>query len=431
MPSRPKKKKEQNFTPIDAPQSKVPGEDLQSKLPPNQSKEDPAVLDRAKGGSGGGQSKEDPKVLEEAKRQQSIADPRQIEEALSTSARRDVEFAQLDQFINTNRTQSPESLSLADFGIIEGQKSDGVIDKALTALSVVPAGRGVKVAGGLLKTPFDDQAANALQALRKSNLKRSKYNKIGTSGRSPRSPPGAVAANPSTKGKISQAANNLVNSVTWRVVGAVAVATFIGNQIIEMTIGQHNFGEFVGMEEASQSLSIPLREAYNNENWEVFNQLTQAQEEVFAKNDFWENAQSYTPIGTTTDLEKYREAGVVTLEAWKELAQEKQNQNATGQSDSDYWKQRDREIIAREKEIIDYFNEQRKLTEEYIQRLRSRRGAGVELPAGIRVPDEFSKKNQERTIKNYREYNARYRKLWTESQKSSNTNLSNLSYGLI
>jgi len=180
-----------------------------------------------------------------------------------------------------------------------------------------------------------------------------------------------ATANTFTQGVVNQAAGKVAGSSTWKTISALGLSGLVAKEIIEKSVGGKVFGDFVGSEEASQTVNIAARDALMSGDFESYEEAAQARDEVLESPDFWENIRSYLPYVNVGDaLEKYRKAAVTAAGVYDKLA-ERKRQAAEGMSEDEIQASEKQEREDQEKAMIDYYNEQRKLMFDYEQQARA------------------------------------------------------------
>ena len=172
---------------------------------------------------------------------------------------------------------------------------------------------------------------------------------------------GKILVNTATKMLASNAAKKASGGVFWKVVGASGLALAVGSKLIELSFGGRNFGSFIGMEEATQTLDFAKSNAFKQGDWESYNMANEARTEVLKEDSFWDNLKTYIPYKNVGDsLDTYRKAALTAGTVFDKLAENKRLQEETGMSDADVWAKNNEEKAAQEKANIDYYNEERK-----------------------------------------------------------------------
>ena len=136
----------------------------------------------------------------------------------------------------------------------------------------------------------------------------------------------------------------------------------IVREILQLTLGGKVFGQFIGVEEASQTANIAARDALINGNLDAYDEAAAARDEVLKDPTFWDDIASLIPFKNVLDkLEKYRNTAVTAANVYDQIAEDKRIQQETGESDDDKWKRVRKEEADQDKAAVDYYNEQRKL----------------------------------------------------------------------
>ena len=128
-----------------------------------------------------------------------------------------------------------------------------------------------------------------------------------------------------------------------------------------------------GQAEAPEPLSIVMRdvlyEAKKTGDFTIYDEAKEARDEI-VNLSIWEKILMWTPfsplIGVPNKIEGVK-AGAIIMDKAAADVQMRQN---TGQSDEDYWIQRDAERAQQEKDLIDYYNNERLKTESELAKLR-------------------------------------------------------------
>ena len=248
----------------------------------------------------------------------------------------------------------PSGRSRAENEALGLSTTPSTVDKIETALGVESlGGQHYLAALGLLP---------AMSAI--STITKTISNVAGTGSLShlARSTASKFATNGATKKLISSAAGKITLGTTWKVAGAVTLGLFIAEKILTLTLGGKNFGEFVGMEEASQTVNIAGRDALMNGDFEGYQIAADARDEVLREPTFWENLKSYIPfVNMEQKLDDYREAAITAGAVYDKIAEDKRVAAETGETEADTWARAKDEQAIQEKALIDYYNEQRKL----------------------------------------------------------------------
>lgn len=182
--------------------------------------------------------------------------------------------------------------------------------------------------------------------------------------------------NTKNAGIIKRASDKIVNSVTWKTLGAAGLATFIASKVLELTYGGRNFGEFIGMEEGYQTVAIATRDAFIEGNMGAVDEGLAAMEEVLYNDTFWDGAGGLKPIANVEKgLEVFRDKAKTAHKIYQQLAADKREQIETGETDREYWANRRQEQIDDKKAAVDYYNEERKKLLRWEEEARDRDAA--------------------------------------------------------
>lgn len=164
---------------------------------------------------------------------------------------------------------------------------------------------------------------------------------------------------------IKKVSDKITKSITWKGLGAAAIAMFIADKVLERSLGGKNFGEFLGMEEASQSIMMPGREALVSGNLEAYYTAAKSRDEVLQKHTFWEELASYIPFyNVGSKLEDYRKTAVTASSVYDMIAEDMQMSTTEENREASIYSIRREQKEASEAKIVDYFNEQSLITQE-------------------------------------------------------------------
>ena len=210
-------------------------------------------------------------------------------------------------------------------------------------------------------------------------------------GQLPRDLGTGIADNTATNKLLTAAANKLVIGKGWKILGAATVALIVAKEILQLTFGGKVFGQFLGMEEASQTVNIAARDSYINartsEGMDLYDQAAAARNEVLQNPTFWENIASYIPFKNVLDkLDNYRDAAIVAAEVYDKLAEHKRLQIETGETDEEIYRRGREEKKANDIAVIDHYNSERKIM--------------LELEREARTEERKSKRKEEKKARN-------------------------------
>lgn len=153
-----------------------------------------------------------------------------------------------------------------------------------------------------------------------------------------------IAANSVTNKQITSIASKTVIGRRWQIAGAITVGLIMVKEILQLTYGGKNFGEFIGMEEAAQTVGFSTGQALKYDDFDAYDAGAAARDEVLKDEGFWETVASYIPfLNVARELEKYRESAIKSGEIMDKLAEDRRIQIETGESDREYFEKRDRE----------------------------------------------------------------------------------------
>lgn len=177
-----------------------------------------------------------------------------------------------------------------------------------------------------------------------------------------------IAANTVTKRLIKSLAAKITGKTLWRTIVGAGVGLWVTTKILELTYGGKNFGRFEGESEALQTVNIARSAAYYAGNEEAFNLADEGIKDMLYNETFWDSTESLTPhANLAVGLSKFKEKNIIADQVWDILSDEKFNPENKGLSEAELWNKAMVEHSAREKANIDYYNEQRLLTEEKIR----------------------------------------------------------------
>ncbi len=119
-----------------------------------------------------------------------------------------------------------------------------------------------------------------------------------------------------------------------------------------------------GQAESAEAIAIPMRDAINQAkftgDWSIVDYGLEAANEITDLN-IWEKIGLWSPISPLIGIAnkiKGVKAGVTIL---NKIADNEKVRQETGQTEAEYWEQRDKDQAAQDKASVDYYNEQRKL----------------------------------------------------------------------
>ena len=230
-----------------------------------------------------------------------------------------------------------------------------------------------------------------------------------------------IAANTKTNKLINAAANKIVLSTGWKVAGSIGLGLIIAKEILTLTFGGKVFGQFLGMEEASQTVNIAGRDALINGNLEAAAAAHAARDEVLRNQTFWENVASYIPFKNVLDqLNKYREAAVVAATVYDDILEDKKLE-AGGETEEERFRRYAEEEKADKKEVIDYNIQQLKLYHIWKSDFDK-----INQP----LPD-FKNLERKEILRIEARYIRRRREILNINQQSRAGNFSSLNFGMI
>ena len=171
-----------------------------------------------------------------------------------------------------------------------------------------------------------------------------------------------------TRKFIKSAAAKISGSVTWKVLGALGLAAWIAEKILKLTYEGKNFGQFLGQEEAAQAINIAAATAYYAGNEEAYNLAKEARDEILANDEYWDSISSLTPIeNVATGLDRFRDTAIVAGEVMDKVAADKFAAIESGETEVEQWQRAQADRAAMEKANIEFFNEQRLITEAQLR----------------------------------------------------------------
>lgn len=172
----------------------------------------------------------------------------------------------------------------------------------------------------------------------------------------------SIVNNGKNAGLMRQIGTKITGSITWKALGAATLGLVVVNKILEKTLGGKNFGEFVGVEEAVQTISYPTTLAYQASDWESYELGKEARDELLAEPEFWDKVKSYIPfVNLGVKLDDYREAAITAGTILDKLAEDKREAEVNGTSEADKWAKARQEERDDDRQAVLFYNEQRKL----------------------------------------------------------------------
>ena len=133
----------------------------------------------------------------------------------------------------------------------------------------------------------------------------------------------ALSSNPTTIRMIQKMAVKQSSKISWKKIGAWMLGAVIVKEILQLTLGGKNFGEFLGVEEASQTIGIATRDALIRGNLDAYEEGAAVRDEVLAEDDFWEGLISYIPyLNVGRKLETYRKTGISAASIHDQIAED-------------------------------------------------------------------------------------------------------------
>ncbi len=234
--------------------------------------------------------------------------------------------------------------------------------------------------------------------------------------------------NVKSAGLIKSLSTKIINSATWKGLATATLGLVIIDKILERTLGGKNFGEFVGMEEAIQTVSYPTTLAYQAGDWESYELGKEARDELLQDDSFWATVKSYIPfVNLGSKLEDFRKAAITGGVIMDKLAEDKRIQEETGETDDEKWARVKAEQADQDKIAVDYYNEQRKLMVEWEREAEvDARNADAKF---WRKEREAQMKKEEEDRKAIADFWEAYRKQLQKLNEDSRP--SNLNFGLI
>jgi hypothetical protein len=248
-----------------------------------------------------------------------------------------------------------------------------------------------------------------------------------------------VAANTLNNNIIKSASVKLTTSIPWKTIAAAGIGILIVDKVLQLTLGGKNFGEFVGVEEASQTANIAARDAYISGNLKAYDAAAAARDEVLQNKTFWENIVSYVPYANLgTKLEDYRKAAVTNAAVYDQLAEDKRIQQTNNESTDDYWKRINEQETQQYKENVDYHTQAAKDLALYENKLIQAGQAAkraedkkyyIEQARFFAEQQDLERKKEEEDRMAISKFWIEYRKQMQEIQESSSP--SHLTFGLL
>ena len=234
--------------------------------------------------------------------------------------------------------------------------------------------------------------------------------------------------NPFILNVLQKLSNVITSRVTWGVAGGLTAGLFIADKILERTYGGKNLGEFVGIEEAAPSLLIVQGEAYRAGNVEVYDQMTEALQEVVSNGEYWDSYSSFTPWKNFAEgLQQYRDTLTIAIDGRKKLRDDLVRKIEEGETEAARWQrgrqeEREADALAHEQSIerLTIYNE--------LER-EARRQQRNEDAAFWAKQREIERKREAEERKRIADFWLAYRK--AALALSSNFGKSNLTFGLL
>ena len=306
--------------------------------------------------------------------------------------------------------------------------SEGAFGDVSNAIAILPIGRFWKASKAVTQSRLGQEI------VRKGIV-------IGRTG---------IAENSATNKLISSVASKTVIGRGWKIAGAITVGLIMVKEILQLTYGGKNFGEFIGMEEAAQTVGFASGQALRYDDFDAYDTAAAARDEVLKDEGFWENVASYLPFyNVARELEKYRVAAIESGEIMDKLAEDRRIQIETGESDREYFEKRDREkqeqFKANQEATLENqrINREETAAAEKAQAALMRKGQKEHLKekeeTELRIAREtvkFWEEKSKRDIKRAEEERIATAKFWLEYYKQldkikQDRTPSNLNFGLI
>ena len=242
-----------------------------------------------------------------------------------------------------------------------------------------------------------------------------------------RSASGAIVKKVVTNPKAVRLVTSYVSKVAAQFKKPKLVAGIVTG-LIASSVGGKVFGQFVGQEEASQTVNIAARDALVSGNMEAYEDAAKERDELLQDNTFWEEVQTWIPGKNVYDgLQKYREAAIVASAVFDKIAADKLAQQETEGEETEKWARIREEEAEAQKEKVDYYNSERQKLLEWER----------EAEEDARNEDAaFWRKEREKQFEMEAKDREAIAKFWQayrkESQKISDSQRpSNLNFGLI
>lgn len=193
--------------------------------------------------------------------------------------------------------------------------------------------------------------------------------------------------------------------------------------------------------EAPEPLSIAmrdvLREAQTTGNWTLYEEAAAARNEILEL-DGWEKIGIYSPLSPVIGIPNKIKGAVESAQVMDKLASDMKIKEQTGEDEITYWERVNAEKAQQEIEIIDYYNEQRKLLVQWENEEKAKANAEERQKNRDQRNDDanFWRLQREAMYKLEEEERERIAKFWMEYKKQAlklqaESRGSSLSFGLL
>ena len=265
------------------------------------------------------------RAQETFKRQREVAKPTPTTPTLTTEQAARIKAGTLKATKETTAAVKAGTAIIQD--PTPGEKLKDVGGAVLGAIAITPIGRG----GTTITSLFGKQSKKTITSLLGNGIGKGAEPGLG------------VATNTATKKLIDSAADKVVSKTViskgWKIAASAAAALIIVKEILTLTLGGKVFGQFIGMEEASQTLGFAASQALRAGDLESYDELATVRDDILKEPTFWDNIKALIPFKNVGDqLEKYRIAAVASGKVFDKLAEDRRIQIETGETDDERWK---------------------------------------------------------------------------------------------
>jgi len=189
----------------------------------------------------------------------------------------------------------------------------------------------------------------------------------------------------------SMATNSATRKATTSMLTKMAKATtnpkFVVGGIMAM-IGSYPFAGFI-KEESLQTLSFGVRSAVDNNDPDGAQEAIDMQKEILDPGVWDRIFQSVPFANVLANLQDFYKAARIKTSIDERVVTALRNKLETGQSDTDMWEQTRQEQDEMERGQIDYFNEQRLITERRIADLKAQAQAEADAERRAQILEQI------------------------------------------